>query len=264
MTRIRSRTHHGDFHGFHFSILKFKFFLLNFNQRSYEEELLDRNDIPFADIKKNMQELDFINTWLGGHDITIKGFRTLADNRKKISVCEIGCGGGDNLKAIYRFAKKKGISIEVTGIDIKKECIEFAKENSAEIANARWICSDYKCAQLPVKPDIIFSSLFCHHFDDAGVKHIFQWMNQNSQLGFFINDLQRHPLAYHSIRILSAIFSRSYMVKNDAPLSVLRGFSKSELNALIKDAHIDTDNIGYSIDWQWAFRWLLIGTSKTA
>ena len=222
--------------------------------------MLDRNDIPFADIKKNMQELDFINTWLGGHDITIKGFRTLAGSRKKISVCEIGCGGGDNLKAIFRWAKKKGIDLEIIGIDIKTACIDFAKENCAEITNASWICSDYTLAQLPVKPDIVFSSLFCHHFDDDGVKLIFQWMNQNSKLGFFINDLQRHPLAYYSIKFLSAIFSRSYMVKNDAPLSVLRGFSKAELNDMIKDSLTDIKIVSYSINWQWAFRWLLIGT----
>jgi len=237
---------------------------LNFNQRSYQEELLDRDDIPFADIKQNLKELDFINTWLGGHDITIKGFRKLAGNRKKISVCEIGCGGGDNLKAIHRWAKKKGISLEIIGIDIKKDCIDFAKENCAQITNASWICSDYKLAQLPVKPDIIFSSLFCHHFDDAGVKHIFKWMNQNSKLGFFNNDLQRHPLAYHSIRILSGLFSGSYMVKNDAPLSVLRGFSKAELNSMMKMSLEDGDNIDYSISWQWAFRWLLTGTRKIA
>jgi hypothetical protein len=50
------------------------------------------------------------------------------------------------------------------------------------------------------------------------------------------------------------------MVKNDAPLSVLRGFSKSELNTMIKDSLLDIKTVGYSINWQWAFRWLLIGT----
>jgi 2-polyprenyl-3-methyl-5-hydroxy-6-metoxy-1,4-benzoquinol methylase len=233
---------------------------LDFTKRSYEKELLDGNNIPFEDIKRNMQELEFINTWLGGHTITLKGFRRLAGKRKKISVCEIGCGGGDNLKAIYRWAIRNGIFLEITGIDIKQDCIEFAKENCAEIPNASWICSDYKLAQLPVKPDIVFSSLFCHHFDDESVKQIFQWMHQNSNLGFFINDLQRHLLAYHSIKILSSIFSRSYMVKNDAPLSVLRGFSKAELNTMIKDALTDIKTVSYSINWQWAFRWLLIGT----
>ena len=44
-----------------------------FSQRSYQQELLDRHDIPFIDIKRNMQELEFINKYLGGHQITIAG-----------------------------------------------------------------------------------------------------------------------------------------------------------------------------------------------
>ena len=216
------------------------------------------------DIKRNMQELNFINTWLGGHDISIDGVKSLIGGKKMISVCEIGCGGGDNLKAIYSWATKIGMTVDITGIDIKQECIDFAKENCAELPHANWICSDYSHIVLPNKPDIIFSSLFCHHFNNQGVIQIFQWMQKNSRLGFFINDLQRHPLAYHSIRLLTALFSRSYMVKNDAPLSVLRGFSKSELESIIKTAFGEPATITFEIHWKWAFRWLLIGYQPLA
>jgi SAM-dependent methyltransferase len=235
---------------------------LNFTKRSYQAEILDREDIPFADIKKNMQELDFINTWLGGHDITLHGFKKLAGDRKKIRVCEIGCGGGDNLKAIYRWANKNHLDISLTGIDIKQECIDFARENCAGMNKAHWICSDYRYAYLPEKPDIIFSSLFCHHFDDEGVVNIFRWMRKNSLLGFFINDLQRHPLAYYSIKTLTALFSKSYMVKNDAPLSVCRGFSKADLEKMLEAASVNNPIGSYSIQWRWAFRWLVIGYNE--
>ena len=50
---------------------------MNFSVRSYKKELLDRDDIPFADIRQNMQELDFINARLGGHKITLEGVRDI-------------------------------------------------------------------------------------------------------------------------------------------------------------------------------------------
>src|ERR1700761_9601521 len=50
---------------------------ISFAKRSDEKELLDRDDIPFADIEKNMQELDFINTWLGGHSVSLNGLKRL-------------------------------------------------------------------------------------------------------------------------------------------------------------------------------------------
>ena len=102
--------------------------MTDFTNRSYQKELLDKDDIPFADIQQNMKELDFINTRLGGHAITIEGFKKLAGERNTISVCEIGCGGGDNLNAIYRYCSKKKVQVKFTGIDINPDCISYAKK----------------------------------------------------------------------------------------------------------------------------------------
>ena len=40
--------------------------MISVKKRSYTRELLDQPHIPFEDIKRNMQELEFINTYLGG------------------------------------------------------------------------------------------------------------------------------------------------------------------------------------------------------
>lgn len=226
---------------------------MNFSRRSYQKELLDEDEISFADIKQNMEELDFINTWLGGHKITVDAFKHLSEGKKNVSVCEIGCGGGDNLAAIYERCKKKNIEISITGIDIKKECIDYAKSRNI-LPGASWITSDYKQATFDKKPDIIFSSLFCHHFSDKELIFQLNWMKENSSLGFFINDLHRNFIAYYSIKFLTRLFSRSYLVKNDAPLSVLRGFSKNELKTLCHKADLEQA----AVSWKWAFRYVVM------
>src|SRR4029453_192103 len=99
---------------------------MDFSVRSYKKELLDRDDIPFADIKQNMRELDFINAKLGGHKITLEGLRAMIKrvtkakegNEKKLSVLEIGCGGGDNLRVIKKYCEKRNISVQLAGVDI--------------------------------------------------------------------------------------------------------------------------------------------------
>lgn len=227
---------------------------MNFRTRSYQKELLDGDDIPFADIRRNMKELNTINALLGGHAITLKGFKTLLGDKDSISVCEIGCGGGDNLAAIVQWCRDHDVSITCTGIDMKKECIVVAQELALLSGITNWITSDYRSAVLETKPDIIFSSLFCHHFTDAELVEQLRWMQQNSHVGFFINDLQRNWLAYHSIRLLTAVFSRSYLVKYDAPVSVTRGFLKKEWERLCNEAGI-TNAL---VKWRWAFRYLII------
>jgi 2-polyprenyl-3-methyl-5-hydroxy-6-metoxy-1,4-benzoquinol methylase len=222
------------------------------NQRSNQKELLDRDDIPFEHIKKNMQELETINTLLGGHRITLAGLRHLLNGSKQVHICEIGCGGGDNLKAIMAWCRKKNISATYTGIDIKDTCIEYAKENLAG-ESVNWICSDYRDVRFNEKPDIIFSSLFCHHFNNDEVAEIFKWKYENARLGFFVNDLHRNIIAQRSIQILTQLFSSSYLVKNDAPLSVKRGFRKQDWMTIFNRSGIYGE-----LRWEWAFRWLLI------
>lgn len=230
---------------------------MSFAQRSYEKELLDRDDIPFKDIEQNMRELNSVNTLLGGHKITQRGLLKLLDiknnNTQPLTIAEMGCGGGDNLRVIRELLQRKNIPFKLIGIDMKPECIAFAREAFGHTENIDWICSDYRGVRWETPPDIIFSSLFCHHFTDEEMVTQLQWLRNNSRIGFFINDLHRHPLAYHSIRLLTRIFSKSYLVKNDAPLSVKRGFKKQEWAVLLQKAGISQ----YDISWQWAFRYLV-------
>lgn len=226
---------------------------MKLSARNYTAELLDSDNIPFNDIKKNMLELGVINTWLGGHKITIAATNKLLKHQKEITICEIGCGGGDNLLAIAKNLSKN-FSVKFIGIDIKQECIDFAKQNLCNKYNIEWIVSDYKAISFKQKPDIIFSSLFCHHFSEEQLIVQLKWMKENSVVGFFINDLHRHPFAYYSIKLITSIFSKSYLVKNDAPLSVARGFTKKEWKTILSAAGINN----YNLKWKWAFRHLIL------
>lgn len=228
--------------------------MTDFSKRSNQKEFIDRDDIAAVDIQQNLKELDFINKYLGGHKITKEGFEILAGDRKDISVCEIGCGGGDNLNAIYRGRSKKNRHLELKGIDINPYCIAYARKNTP-INNENFILADYRDVQFGNdKPDIIFTSLFCHHFTNEELTGMLQWIKENSKLGFFINDLHRHPVAYYFIKLLTGIFSRSYLVKNDAALSVLKGFNKNEWKSILQQAGITH----YTLRWKWAFRHLIV------
>ena len=220
--------------------------------------MLDADNIPFADIQLCMGELNSVNTLLGGHAVTISGINDFSLNNSELYICEIGCGGGDNLKAISKHLKAPNINLSFIGIDIKKECIEFAARQNPEIY-AQWIAKDYRLVNFGMnKPDIIFSSLFCHHFTDHELVEMIQWMRLNSKMGFFINDLQRHQLAYYLIKNLTKVFSKSYLVKNDAAVSVSRGFTKEEWENIFLKAGIKN----YTIKWKWAFRYLIISKNE--
>jgi 2-polyprenyl-3-methyl-5-hydroxy-6-metoxy-1,4-benzoquinol methylase len=233
---------------------------LNFSTRSYQKELLDGNNIPFEAISRNMRELDIINTWLGGHAITLKGFKAILGKRTRITVCEIGCGGGDNLVAIDRWCARQNITVQLVGIDYNADCIGIAAGRLPQ-QRTQLFCADYRAVDFQQHPpDIIFSSLFCHHFTNEELVQMLNWMQHHCQSGFFINDLHRHFLAFYSIKILTLLFSKSYLVRHDAPLSVQRGFIKRDWVFLLAQSAVKQ----FSIEWKWAFRWLITARKQTA
>lgn len=233
-----------------------------FSIRSLKKELLDNSDIPAADLYQNLKELAFINTWLGGHRVTVKGLEKLKLLKQKTyTLIDIGCGGGDNLIIVAQWARKNGYTFNLLGVDLKKDCIDYAKKQCATFPEISFIEDDYRnLPQLNYHFDIALACLFTHHLSNDEISSLISWCDKNAKVGFVINDLHRHWFAYYSIAWLTRLFSKSYLVKNDAKLSVLRAFNKRDWQLILQQAQINQLNI--TINWAWAFRWLVVGKQK--
>jgi len=216
--------------------------------RSLKKELLDGDHIPQQDLFRNLKELDIINHLLGGYTISYSALKTVLTENKEYVFVDIGCGGGDTLKRIQNWNKKSPFKIKLYGIDIKPICIEYANQTNDH--SIQFICDDYKNTdQYLQKIDIIHACLFCHHLSESEILELIQFAQKNNAV-LIINDLERNVIAYYAIKFLTAIFSKSYLVKNDAPLSVLRGFKKGEwLDMILKSGAKK-----YSVKNKWAFR----------
>jgi len=226
-----------------------------FDSRSSDLEIMDDLNCSGEVVHQTLRELEFINKTLGGNSITISGVKKLLKD-KKVSVPEIvdlGCGGGDMLTILRSKLWKEYPGVSYKGIDANPSIIDYAKSHCHDQINfsVMNILSNEFNAQ---KFDVAIATLFFHHFSDDELIIILKKLKSQSRIGIVINDLHRHPLAYYSIKILTQLFSKSSMVKFDAPLSVLRGFKKSEWKKILDEAGIKN----YSIQWKWAFRWKII------
>jgi len=226
-----------------------------FSKRSNEKEFLDDFSCEGKDLEQNLRELKFINKWLGGNNVTFSGLSKAlkkANNQEHIRIADLGCGGGDMLMLLATYGRKKKRNFKLTGVDANTSIIEYAKENTKAFDEI-----DYKIANVfsedfsKLKFDIVNCTLFCHHIEDKELIILFSTLKNQTRLAIVINDLHRHPIAFYSIKWLTYFFSKSFMVKNDAKLSVLRGFKKKELETIIRASGY----INYSIKWKWAFRW---------
>jgi 2-polyprenyl-3-methyl-5-hydroxy-6-metoxy-1,4-benzoquinol methylase len=235
---------------------------VNFKERSTSIEIMDDLACQGEVVDQTLRELDFINHWLGGNAVTLNGLRSLwktIPKNQKISIADLGCGSGEMLRLIAQRAANEGREVDLIGMDANPNITAFAQKHTAEFENIRIEATNIFSEEFRKRKfDIVLATLFLHHFTEDELIGIFSSLKDQANHGIVINDLHRQPLAYYSIQFLTQLFSKSAMVKYDAPLSVQRGFKRHDLQLILSQAGIKN----YQLKWKWAFRWQLIIPNK--
>ena len=231
---------------------------VSFSQRSKGVEIMD--DLEFHDdvVFQTLRELDFINQWLGGNAVTLNAIEKVwreIPKEKSFSIADLGCGSGEMLGLIAKKAVHQKRNVQLTGIDANPHIVDYAIDHSRDFSDIKFealniFSNEFRSRKI----DIVIATLFLHHFSDDELTNLFVSLKNQVKTAIIVNDIHRHPLAYYSIKWLTSLFSKSSMVKFDAPLSVLRAFKRNELKSILKKAGVEN----YQLRWRWAFRWQLI------
>ncbi len=228
-----------------------------FAKRSEEKELMDDLDCSGLELEQTLRELKTINRWLGGNHVTTDGLAKIMQRHphRSYRIADIGCGGGDMIGIMANWAKSQNIHVDFVGIDANRNIIALAKTRLKERADIRWkVQNVFDPDFSKEKVDLITCTLFTHHFTDQELITLIRAFRRKARVGIVINDLHRHWFAFHSIRLLTRVFSKSPMVQHDASLSVLRSFTKADLEGILRAAGIES----FEIRWFWAFRWQIL------
>jgi 2-polyprenyl-3-methyl-5-hydroxy-6-metoxy-1,4-benzoquinol methylase len=231
--------------------------MVDLSKRSSEEEIMDDLASSGPVIDQTLVELETINTLLGGNYVTLNGLDRLINGKAltgTLRIADLGCGGGDILRLISNWLEKKEINAELIGFDANPNIVDFARKHTYQknisYQSVNIFSEDFKTQRF----DIVVSTLFFHHFSSEQLADFLNQLRSQTNIGIVINDLHRHWFAYYSIKWLTALFSKSPMVKNDACLSVARSFRKKDWLNILEKAGIQD----YKMRWMWAFRWQVI------
>lgn len=216
---------------------------------------MDDLDISGDVVSQTLRELNTINRYLGGNKISVSAFKKIAVEKDSIKLADLGCGGGDIMIEMASWCRKKKINGSFLGVDANPHIVQFAESNATNFPEIEFKAINIFSDEFKHETvDIVHCCLFTHHFSGTELSSLFRQFKKQARIGVIINDLQRHPIAFWSIKILTQLFSKSTMVRNDASVSVARGFKKRELVQILNEAGIEK----YQLSWKWAFRWKLI------
>ena len=231
---------------------------MNLRTRASTPELMDDLGLATEELRQNLDELETVNTWLGGYQPVLAALARLRPHFPAgcpLRLADLGSGGGDTLRRIAAWARRQRVPVALVGIDANAFMRDYAAAKSQAYPEISYAQLDIFSAEFAAQSyDVLTASLFCHHFTDAELVLLLRRWQQQAQVAVVINDLHRHPVAYHSIKYLTKLLGGSRLVQHDAPLSVARAFSRADWQRLLAEAGIGR----YSLRWCWAFRWQVI------
>lgn len=224
--------------------------------RSEEPELMDDLSIGGAELVEALHQLRWINRLLGAAWPTLEGVQRLwrwAGCPAHLTMLDIGAGSGDVNRLLLRWARRQNIDLRITLVDINPEtCAVAAAYYQAE---PRVRVEQGDIFHIPPQyADIVTASLVVHHFPTAELPAIFAAMLRAARIGVVVNDLHRHPIAWAFIWAATRLLSRNRMIQHDGPLSVRRGFQRSDFDRL--RAMPGLTRLRYA--WRPLFRYLVI------
>jgi 2-polyprenyl-3-methyl-5-hydroxy-6-metoxy-1,4-benzoquinol methylase len=212
------------------------------SRRSTASEWMDIEPLSFEELRQCLKQLAQINLLSLGYRPTLT-WLTEAVRRngkdRRLSLLDVGCGYGDMLRRLRRWANRHDIALDLHGVDINPVTREVALSATPAGSAIHYHTADIFDLPADQTYDVIVSSLFTHHLDETSLARFMRWMEAHTTLGWFINDLHRAPLAYFSVKQFLRVMGYHRVVQHDGPVSVERALVLDDWRKALAAAGVD-------------------------
>ena len=219
---------------------------IDFRQRVSPRDLPELMDgqCSYQDFRGCLRSLEQVNRWLLGYRPTLSWLEGLPRGlRDPVHILDVGCGGGDLLRQIARWTGRRGIAVQLTGIDLNPHATRAAAESTPKEHGIVWVTGD-ALVYRPEKPvDIVVSSLTAHHLEDDEIVTLLRWMELTARAGWFLNDLERSERTCRMFAFMAGVMRLHRFVQHDGPVSFRRAFREEDWLRLLGTAEIPQEMV---------------------
>lgn len=226
------------------------------NARVYSQEEMDNFNMQGPILNDSLHSLSLINKLLGNTSTTLTAVKKiLMQHPKKVfHIVDLGCGGGDNLRAIAKWCFQNTRRVQLTGIDGNSHILEYAKQQESSL-EINYCQADILDVEFEIEPcDILISSHFIYRFADDELVSFIQKSTKKVNSSIIFNELQRNVIPYFTFRIFGRLLFFNNMTIQDGLKAIKSSFKKKELQHILKQLTVKS----YELKRKWAFRYLII------
>ncbi|MDE3185934.1 MAG: methyltransferase domain-containing protein [Acidobacteriota bacterium] len=221
----------------------------SFLRRAQLTEWMDE-PCSYAEFRACLRDLTQVNRMVFSYRPTLRWLEQFAlRGREPLHIVDVGSGAGDMLRRIEAWARKRGVAVRLTGIDLNPHAARAAREFTGSDSRIEWVTGGAFEYKPPAGIDLVISSLFTHHLADAEIVSFLQWMEYTAARGWFINDLRRSERSYHAFRLLAYGMRWHRFVRHDGPVSIQRSFSEEDWRVYAQRAGLNAGAMQIAGEW---------------
>jgi len=192
----------------------------------------------YEDFRDCLVDLEQVNRWSLGYRPTLAWLDRLVDfarTGEPLRIVDVGCGGGDLLRRLDEWARRRGVEVKLVGVDLNPYAARAAREFGGD-DGIEWVTGN--AFSYPGDVDVAVSSLFTHHLEETEVVRFLEWMELKARRGWFVNDLCREAVPYYAFGVLAKVAGCHRFVQHDGPVSFRRAFREDDWLRMCAEACI--------------------------
>jgi len=222
--------------------------------RSQQSEWLDADDIPVQDLQRNLDDLRWLNRYLGSYWLLCTALQRVwrqMGSPRHLCVLDVGTGAGDIPAVLTRWGERRGVSIAVVAIDSHHGVLQYMRSVQPLPPSITCVQADGLCLPFRARTfDVVLCSTMLHHLDWQQGIALLQSMAAVARHGVVVNDLVRRRLYYYAARLVLPVVSRNHLTRHDGPLSVLRAYSVGEVREMARLAGLEPVHVSTALGYR--------------
>lgn len=202
---------------------------------------MDAADLDPAVYEKVLHDLARVNRWTFTAQPVLAYLKRAVGSAKSFRLMDVGFGDGDVLRAVARWARKRGIAADLVGVDLNQKSVAAARAATPADLAIDYRAGDYLDQDGPF--DFVISSQVTHHMTDEQLHTFLRYMEDEARSGWLVCDLHRHGFSHWGFPLLARLMMVHRIVREDGQLSIARSFRPAEWREILGQAGIPPENV---------------------
>jgi len=213
-------------------------------------EQMDHPDCDPRLLNNTYRQFGIINRVLSGwRRLYNRELRNLnRQGQAPLTVLDVGCGGGDLVVMLARWAARDGMPMQITGIDPDSRAAGFARRRPPVPGVEFRQAHSADLVREGAAFDVVISNHMLHHLKPEELRQLLADSEILASRKALHNDLVRSPTAFALFSVAALPFRRSF-IRQDGLTSIRRSYRPAELAAAAPP--------GWSVERSWAFHQVL-------